>query len=94
MFRVSLSPRSVSLDDEVLRPYAGAHGPGHSHRHVRDCQPAAHGNLTHESLRPPAGGVGLPAAESTVFVSDVPRSSRRVYGELREDTATLIDRLN
>uniref|UniRef100_G3Q0Q0 N-acetylglucosamine-1-phosphodiester alpha-N-acetylglucosaminidase n=1 Tax=Gasterosteus aculeatus TaxID=69293 RepID=G3Q0Q0_GASAC len=72
----------VSLDDDVLRPYAGAHGPGHSHRHVRDCQPAAHGNLTHESLRPPAGGVGLPAAESTVFVSDVPRSSRRVYGHV------------
>ncbi|XP_068585971.1 N-acetylglucosamine-1-phosphodiester alpha-N-acetylglucosaminidase-like isoform X2 [Cebidichthys violaceus] len=74
----------VSLDDDVMLPYAHghAHGPAHSHRHVRDCQPAVHGNSTHES-RPPSGNHGgLPVAESRVFVSDVPGSSRRVYGHV------------
>uniref|UniRef100_A0A3Q3VRW5 EGF-like domain-containing protein n=1 Tax=Mola mola TaxID=94237 RepID=A0A3Q3VRW5_MOLML len=37
------------MDDDVLLPYANGHGPSHSHRYVRDCQPALHGNITHES---------------------------------------------
>ncbi|KAL6109854.1 nagpa [Pungitius sinensis] len=76
------SKAGVSLDDDLLQPYAGAHGPVHSHRHVRDCQAVVHGNLTHESLSPPARRGALPAAESTMFVSDVPSSSRRVYGHV------------
>ncbi|XP_034409118.1 N-acetylglucosamine-1-phosphodiester alpha-N-acetylglucosaminidase-like isoform X2 [Cyclopterus lumpus] len=73
----------VSLGDDVLSPYAGGHGPAHSHRHVRDCQPAVHGNVTHET-RPAStsGGGAASVAESTVFVSDVPGSSRRVYGHV------------
>ncbi|XP_054476885.1 N-acetylglucosamine-1-phosphodiester alpha-N-acetylglucosaminidase-like [Anoplopoma fimbria] len=71
----------LSLDDDVLLPYAHGHGPAHSHRYVRDCQPAIHGNVTHES-RPSGGRGGLPVAESTVFVSDVLKSSRQVYGHV------------
>uniref|UniRef100_A0A3B4ZNQ4 N-acetylglucosamine-1-phosphodiester alpha-N-acetylglucosaminidase n=1 Tax=Stegastes partitus TaxID=144197 RepID=A0A3B4ZNQ4_9TELE len=37
------------MDDDLLLPYADGHGPTHSHRHVRSCQPIAHGNTTHES---------------------------------------------
>ncbi|XP_068426120.1 N-acetylglucosamine-1-phosphodiester alpha-N-acetylglucosaminidase-like [Clinocottus analis] len=78
----------VSLGDDVLLPYgrahsqspAHSHGPSHSHRHVRDCQPAVHGNVTHETR--PASNASGPVAESTVFVSDVPGSSRRVYGHV------------
>ncbi|XP_070692131.1 N-acetylglucosamine-1-phosphodiester alpha-N-acetylglucosaminidase [Pempheris klunzingeri] len=71
----------VSLDDDVLLPYAHGHGPSHSHRHVRDCQPVAHGNTTYESWTPSSHG-GLLVAESTVFVSDVPGTSRWVYGHM------------
>ncbi|XP_056237454.1 N-acetylglucosamine-1-phosphodiester alpha-N-acetylglucosaminidase [Seriola aureovittata] len=71
----------VSMDDDVLLPYAHGHGPSHSHRHVRDCQPTVHGNATHESW-PSSNHSGLPLAESTVFVTDVPGGSRYVYGHM------------
>ncbi|XP_069393037.1 N-acetylglucosamine-1-phosphodiester alpha-N-acetylglucosaminidase [Paralichthys olivaceus] len=69
----------VSLDDDILRPYDHGHGPSHSHFHVRDCQPIAHGNSTHES-RASSNRSGLPFAESTPFVTDV--SGRFVYGHM------------
>lgn len=73
----------VSADDDLLLPYARGHGPAHSHRHVRDCQPVVHGNATHESWPPPGDRSGpSPAAQSTVFVTDVPGSSRIVYGHM------------
>ncbi|XP_036930218.1 N-acetylglucosamine-1-phosphodiester alpha-N-acetylglucosaminidase-like [Acanthopagrus latus] len=71
----------VSMDDDLLLPYTHGHGPSHSHRHVRDCQSVIHGNTTHESW-PSSNHSGLPVAESTVFVSDVPGSSRWVYGHM------------
>ncbi|KAG7999282.1 N-acetylglucosamine-1-phosphodiester alpha-N-acetylglucosaminidase [Nibea albiflora] len=71
----------VSMDDDVLLPYTDGHGPSHSHRHVRDCQSVIHGNTTHERWAASKHG-GLPVAESMVFVSDVPRSSRLVYGHM------------
>ncbi|XP_074510538.1 N-acetylglucosamine-1-phosphodiester alpha-N-acetylglucosaminidase-like [Sebastes fasciatus] len=71
----------VSMDDDLLLPYAHGHGPSHSHRHVRDCQPVIHGNITYES-RPASNHSGLPVAESTLFVSDVPGGSRWVYGHM------------
>ncbi|XP_039974816.1 N-acetylglucosamine-1-phosphodiester alpha-N-acetylglucosaminidase isoform X2 [Xiphias gladius] len=69
------------MDDDVLVPYAHGHGPSHSHRHIRDCQPINHGNTTHESW-PSSNHSVLPLAESTVFVTDVPGSSRYVYGHM------------
>ncbi|KAM9851820.1 N-acetylglucosamine-1-phosphodiester alpha-N-acetylglucosaminidase [Aulostomus maculatus] len=74
------NPR-VSEEDDVLLPYTHGHGPRHSHRHVRDCQPVAHGNTTHESW-PASNHSGLPVAESTVFVSNVQGTSRWVYGHM------------
>ncbi|XP_029929050.1 N-acetylglucosamine-1-phosphodiester alpha-N-acetylglucosaminidase-like [Myripristis murdjan] len=71
----------ASEDDDLLLPYASSHGPSHSHRHVRDCQPVAHGNVTHETW-PASNHTGLPAAESSVFVSDVAGGSRKVYGHM------------
>ncbi|KAM7421619.1 hypothetical protein PAMA_015662 [Pampus argenteus] len=71
----------ASMNDDVLLPYAHGHGPSHSHRHVRECQPVVHGNTTHESW-PSSNHSGLPVAESTVFVSNVPGSSRWVYGHM------------
>lgn len=68
------------MDDDVLLPYARGHGPAHSHRHVRDCQSVLYGNVTHESW-PPGRHGGPPLAESSVFVTDVPGSSRWVYGQ-------------
>ncbi|XP_051255304.1 N-acetylglucosamine-1-phosphodiester alpha-N-acetylglucosaminidase isoform X1 [Dicentrarchus labrax] len=69
----------VSMNDDVLLPYAHGHGPSHSHRHVRDCQPVRHGNTTHESW-PSSDHSRLP--DSTVFVSDVPGRSTWVYGHM------------
>ncbi|XP_067367818.1 N-acetylglucosamine-1-phosphodiester alpha-N-acetylglucosaminidase isoform X2 [Channa argus] len=69
----------LSIDDDVLLPYASSHGPSHSHRHVRDCQPLIHANTTHESW-PSSNYSGLPVADSAVFVTDVPGTSRWVYG--------------
>ncbi|XP_034466128.1 N-acetylglucosamine-1-phosphodiester alpha-N-acetylglucosaminidase [Hippoglossus hippoglossus] len=71
----------VSMDDDFLLPYAHGHGPSHSHRHVRDCQPIFHGSTTHES-RPSSNHSGLPFVESKVFVTDVPGSSRFAYGHM------------
>ncbi|XP_047455851.1 N-acetylglucosamine-1-phosphodiester alpha-N-acetylglucosaminidase [Mugil cephalus] len=70
-----------SMDDDLLLPYAHGHGPSHSHRYVRSCQSIVHGNTTHESW-PSSKRSGLPVAESTVFVSDVPESSPWVYGHM------------
>ncbi|XP_078108154.1 N-acetylglucosamine-1-phosphodiester alpha-N-acetylglucosaminidase isoform X2 [Sander vitreus] len=71
----------VSMGDDILQPYAHGHGPSHSHRHVRDCQSVVNGNSTYEN-QPPSHHSGLPVAESMVFVSDVPGSSRMVYGHI------------
>uniref|UniRef100_A0A3Q3FZI1 N-acetylglucosamine-1-phosphodiester alpha-N-acetylglucosaminidase n=1 Tax=Labrus bergylta TaxID=56723 RepID=A0A3Q3FZI1_9LABR len=71
----------VSMEDDLLLPYAEGHGPAHSHRYVRDCQAVTHGNTTHESWPTRSHG-GLPVAESTMFVSSVPQSSRWVYGHM------------
>ncbi|KAI3361256.1 hypothetical protein L3Q82_012916 [Scortum barcoo] len=71
----------VSMDDDVLLPYVNGHGPSHSHRHVRDCQSVFHGNTTHETW-PSSNHSGLPVAESTSFVTDVPGTSRWVYGHM------------
>ncbi|XP_060905488.1 N-acetylglucosamine-1-phosphodiester alpha-N-acetylglucosaminidase-like [Labrus mixtus] len=71
----------ISMEDDLLLPYAEGHGPAHSHRYVRDCQAVTHGNTTHESWPTRSHG-GLPVAESTVFVSSVPQSSRWVYGHM------------
>ncbi|KAK2845161.1 hypothetical protein Q5P01_011820 [Channa striata] len=80
--RLSESKKSrLSMDDDVLLPYTHRHGPSHSHRHVRDCQPLIHGNVTHESWRS-SNRSSLPVADSTVFVTDVPGSSRWVYGHM------------
>ncbi|KAF0032012.1 hypothetical protein F2P81_016567 [Scophthalmus maximus] len=81
--KCDVAANSVSADDDLLLPYARGHGPAHSHRHVRDCQPVVHGNATHESWPPPGDRSGpSPAAQSTVFVTDVPGSSRIVYGHM------------
>ncbi|TDH11272.1 hypothetical protein EPR50_G00059030 [Perca flavescens] len=66
----------VSVGDDILQPYAHGHGPSHSHRHVRDCQPVVDGNSTYES-HPPSHHTGQPVAESMVFVSD-----KMVYGHI------------
>lgn len=62
------------MDDDLLLPYADTHGPSHSHRYVRDCQPLIHGKLTHEtwlaSAQPRA-----PEVESKTFVSKIGQSS-------------------
>ncbi|CAJ1063120.1 N-acetylglucosamine-1-phosphodiester alpha-N-acetylglucosaminidase-like [Xyrichtys novacula] len=71
----------VSMEDDLLLPYTNGHGPAHSHRYVRDCQPVAHGNTTHESW-PASSFIGTPVAESNKFVSEVPRTSRWVYGHM------------
>uniref|UniRef100_A0A8C7ZGJ1 N-acetylglucosamine-1-phosphodiester alpha-N-acetylglucosaminidase n=1 Tax=Oryzias sinensis TaxID=183150 RepID=A0A8C7ZGJ1_9TELE len=78
--RVSLAKKyRSSLDDDLLLPYANGHGPAHSHRHVRVCQPIIYGNTTHESS-PPRHQTGQPVAESNVFVTNAP--SGWVYGRL------------
>ncbi|XP_030638393.1 N-acetylglucosamine-1-phosphodiester alpha-N-acetylglucosaminidase [Chanos chanos] len=65
-----------SLDDDLLLPYAVSHGPSHSHRHVRDCQPVVHGNVTHETW-PANDHTGSPVAESKIFVSDMLQGDRK-----------------
>ncbi|CAK6982025.1 N-acetylglucosamine-1-phosphodiester alpha-N-acetylglucosaminidase [Scomber scombrus] len=70
-----------SMEDDVLLPYAHGHGPSRSHRQVRECQYVAHGNTTHETW-PSSNHGGLPVAESSVFVSDVPGRSTWVYGHM------------
>ncbi|XP_062394468.1 N-acetylglucosamine-1-phosphodiester alpha-N-acetylglucosaminidase isoform X2 [Sardina pilchardus] len=70
-----------SLGDDLLSPYPSGsqHGSPHSHRHVRDCQPVIHGNVTHETW-PAHNRSASPVAESRVFVSDI--SSRWVSGHI------------
>ncbi|XP_051922781.1 N-acetylglucosamine-1-phosphodiester alpha-N-acetylglucosaminidase isoform X2 [Hippocampus zosterae] len=62
---------------DILQPYTDGHGPRHSHRHVRDCQPSMHGNRTHESFRA-SNYSGLPVAESRLIVYNLP--NRAVTG--------------
>ncbi|XP_017279171.1 N-acetylglucosamine-1-phosphodiester alpha-N-acetylglucosaminidase isoform X2 [Kryptolebias marmoratus] len=71
------------MDDDILRPYTHGHGPSHSHRYVRDCQPIIYGNSTHESWRS-SSSTGQPVAESRVFVTDVEdrNGGRSVYGHM------------
>ncbi|XP_061923262.1 N-acetylglucosamine-1-phosphodiester alpha-N-acetylglucosaminidase-like [Entelurus aequoreus] len=59
--------RGCCLTD-VLAAYSQGHGPQHSHRYVRDCQPVVHGNTTHETWTSNKDPL-LPVAESHVFVS-------------------------
>ncbi|NXL93347.1 NAGPA acetylglucosaminidase, partial [Alectura lathami] len=67
----------------LLQPYPpGRHGPRHGHRHVRDCQPVEHGNVTHEAW-PSDSNAGLPVAATRTFVSYIPPTGeerRAVYG--------------
>ncbi|MCJ8728193.1 hypothetical protein PDJAM_G00001410 [Pangasius djambal] len=63
-----------SMDDDLLLPYADTHGPSHSHRYVRDCQPLIHGNLTHETWLANAHP-GSPVVESKTFISAIGKSS-------------------
>lgn len=58
------------MDDDLLLPYADTHGPSHSHRYVRDCQPHIHGNLTHEIWLANADPAS-PVVESNTFVSAI-----------------------
>ncbi|XP_068180025.1 N-acetylglucosamine-1-phosphodiester alpha-N-acetylglucosaminidase [Antennarius striatus] len=69
----------VSTLDDLLLPYTHHHGPPHSHRYIRDCQSVAHGNLTYE-VWPSSTGGGPP--QTRVFVTDIPGSSKWVYGHM------------
>ncbi|XP_072249836.1 N-acetylglucosamine-1-phosphodiester alpha-N-acetylglucosaminidase isoform X1 [Leuresthes tenuis] len=71
----------ASMNDDILLPYAHGHGPSHSHRHVRDCQSVIYGNNTHESW-PSSNHNGQPVAESKIFVTNVERSAKWVYGHV------------
>ncbi|XP_057690082.1 N-acetylglucosamine-1-phosphodiester alpha-N-acetylglucosaminidase isoform X1 [Corythoichthys intestinalis] len=61
----------ASMTDDVLRPYTDGHGPRHSHRYVRDCQPRVHGNRTHESF-PASNQSDSPLAETKLVVHKLP----------------------
>lgn len=61
------------MDDDMLPPYSSFHGPSHSHRYVRDCQPIIHGNVTHETWQA-NNDSGTSVVESRSFVSFI-RSS-------------------
>ncbi|XP_036446282.1 N-acetylglucosamine-1-phosphodiester alpha-N-acetylglucosaminidase [Colossoma macropomum] len=63
-----------SMDDDVLSPYTSSHGPSHSHRYVRDCQPITHGNVTHETW-PASNHSRSPVVESKIFISDISTNS-------------------
>ncbi|NXH11850.1 NAGPA acetylglucosaminidase, partial [Bucco capensis] len=69
--------------DPVLQPYfPSRHGPRHSHRHVRDCQPLRYGNITHEAW-PSDNRTGGPVATTRTFVSYIPPAGedhKVVYG--------------
>lgn len=74
------------MEDDILQPYGtSGHGPAHSHRYVRA---VLLGNVTHETWPPSSSATNhsssssstAPPVESTVFVTDVPGSSRWVYG--------------
>ncbi|TRY86791.1 hypothetical protein DNTS_022597 [Danionella cerebrum] len=75
-----------SLGDDLLLPYAESHGPSHSHRHVRDCQPFTHGNITHET-QAASNRSNSQVFESKVFISDITDKSgahRWVNGHITE----------
>lgn len=76
----SETPRSPGLD--LLLPYAHGHGPAHSHRWVRECQPLLYGNSTHQTQR--ADSSQGEEAQSRAFVTSVTGSSptRWVYGHM------------
>lgn len=69
--------------EPLLQPYPPwQHGPRHSHRHVRDCQPLKYGNVTHEAW-PGDNSTAGPVAVTRTFVSYIPSegSDRKViYG--------------
>ncbi|XP_043922500.1 N-acetylglucosamine-1-phosphodiester alpha-N-acetylglucosaminidase [Protopterus annectens] len=72
-----------SLTDDLLLPYSpNQHGPQHSHRYVRDCQPIQYGNLTHETW--PSNALNsLPVASTRLFISkfDTENTQQRtLYG--------------
>uniref|UniRef100_A0A8B9G292 N-acetylglucosamine-1-phosphodiester alpha-N-acetylglucosaminidase n=1 Tax=Amazona collaria TaxID=241587 RepID=A0A8B9G292_9PSIT len=77
------SPCRISPVDPVLQPYfPSPHGPQHSHRHVRDCQPLKYGNVTHEAW-PSDNSTAGPVATTRTFVSYVPpegEDRRAIYG--------------
>ncbi|NXW50787.1 NAGPA acetylglucosaminidase, partial [Nyctiprogne leucopyga] len=65
--------------DPLLQPYfPSRHGPRHHHRHIRDCQPAKYGNLTHEAW-PSDNSTGGPLATTRTFVSYI-EDRKVVYG--------------
>lgn len=75
-----------SLDDDLLLPYTKSHGPSHSHRHVRDCQPIAHGNVTHETWGASKHS-DSPVFKSNIFISSITDDSgahRWVSGHITE----------
>ncbi|XP_053562225.1 N-acetylglucosamine-1-phosphodiester alpha-N-acetylglucosaminidase isoform X2 [Bombina bombina] len=57
-----------SLLDDLLLPYPlfSQHGPSHSNRKVRDCQPIAYGNRTHEEW-PSIKNITLPLTTTKIF---------------------------
>ncbi|XP_030315899.1 N-acetylglucosamine-1-phosphodiester alpha-N-acetylglucosaminidase [Calypte anna] len=67
----------------LLQPYPSSHhGPRHSHRHVRDCQPLRYGNVTHEAW-PSDNRTSGPVATTRTFVSYIPPEGsdrKAVYG--------------
>lgn len=69
------------MDDDLLLPYVNTHGPSHSHRYVRDCQPLIHGNLTHETLLA-STHPNLSVVESKSFVSAISSPSKWVSGHI------------
>uniref|UniRef100_A0A9J7YXY8 N-acetylglucosamine-1-phosphodiester alpha-N-acetylglucosaminidase n=1 Tax=Cyprinus carpio carpio TaxID=630221 RepID=A0A9J7YXY8_CYPCA len=75
-----------SLDDDLLLPYTKSHGPSHSHRHVRDCQSVAHGNVTQETWAASKHS-NSPVFKSNMFISDITDDSgvhRWVSGHITE----------
>lgn len=84
---ISHDPNRHSVGDDLLLPYppGSQHGSPHSHRHVRDCQPIVHGNVTHETW-PAHNRSASPVAVSRAFVSNLSQKNippaRWVYGHI------------
>lgn len=76
-----IPPAAPALD--LLLPYSNGHGPAHSHRWVRDCQPRLYGNSTHQTW-PADSSRTAEEAQSRAFVTSVGNSSakRWVYGHM------------
>uniref|UniRef100_A0A803JVK7 N-acetylglucosamine-1-phosphodiester alpha-N-acetylglucosaminidase n=1 Tax=Xenopus tropicalis TaxID=8364 RepID=A0A803JVK7_XENTR len=72
-----------SLNDDLLSPYPlhSKHGPSHSHRQVRDCQPVIDGNRTHEEW-PSSNSTRLPVSTTRTFESKFSSTGgmKTVYG--------------